>query len=289
MSSFGIFLSIVTLLSWGISDYLSSKGGKHLTPKVANFVIQTVSYPLSFGLVLVLGFPTQAQFSDLIIFAGIGAIMTIAWVSMLKGFTVGAVGVVTPLANSYAVVTLILSTIFLGLKLSSGHYFAFMVILAGVIVISYEKMEHIKQVKLSKAVYFGLLAMFAWGIGFTIVDSFSKFQWYQIEFLLHTSMVIIAVVGLVWSERLESFKLVKEALKHKESVAAGYLSSFGSIAFFSSAQLLGNIAIPAVIAAGVPLVTSYLAYLFDKERIQLSQRIGALLIVGGIVLLNIVH
>ena len=64
-------------------------------------------------------------------------------------------------------------------------------------------------------------------------------------------------------------------------------AAIGSIGFYIGAESGSSVIIPAVIASASPLVTSFMAHIKDGERLSLYKRIGAIIIVLGLMLLNI--
>jgi uncharacterized membrane protein len=81
------------------------------------------------------------------------------------------------------------------------------------------------------------------------------------------------------SEIKEKVKLARISQKNWDAV--------GSIAFYLGAGYSGSVVIPAVIASASPLVTSLMAHIKDKEKLSVYKRIGALVIVLGLMLLNL--
>lgn len=279
-------LSTFTLLAWGLSDFLAGKGSKDLTPSLANFVIQLVGYPLTLSLVIYYGYP-ELSLENILLFLFIAGLFTLAYISMIKGLAIGPVGVVAPLANSYAAVTLVFAILFLGFQLKLVPAIAFLVIIAGGMLLSFEKSR--KKVTLKEsAIVAGLLAAFLWGMGFGFLEpQADRMEWYHVLFFLHTFMVAIASFMLLGAHKNNTHNVFKEIIRHKLAVIAGILLTFGSITFFIAIQGLGSVVVPAVIASASPLATSFFAAVYDKERLRLYQHIGALMVIVGIIILNL--
>ena len=140
-----------------------------------------------------------------------------------------------------------------------------------------------------KKLIFAAIAALFWGIGFALVDMvIDKYSWLNFLFLLN---VFMAILGLLYYF-IVHLKLPNAAeLRHtyrQYAWQATVLSVVGSSAFFATAEYSGSVVVPAVIASAAPLVPSFLAHMRDNERLTLYKRAGALVIVAGLMLLNLI-
>ena len=137
------------------------------------------------------------------------------------------------------------------------------------------------------AVFYAVITMLCWGIGFASLDAVvDTFTWYQLVFLLSLFTTALSFLYYFWAHRA----LPKwQSLKYKNAKYAwhaGLLLTMGTIAFFAASEYAGSVVIPAVIASAAPLVTSFVAYARDGEKLSLYKRIGAVVVILGLMLLN---
>lgn len=74
----------------------------------------------------------------------------------------------------------------------------------------------------------------------------------------------------------------------KLSSSAGVTYRIGTIAFYIGGHRAGSVIIPAVLSSSAPLIASFWGALIDKEKLGLNKRVGAVILVAGIIILNIV-
>jgi drug/metabolite transporter (DMT)-like permease len=67
----------------------------------------------------------------------------------------------------------------------------------------------------------------------------------------------------------------------------GVFGSIGAVAIYIGSNRSGSVVIPTVLSAGGPLVASIWAAIFDKEKIGVLKRAGAVIVVAGIIILNV--
>jgi drug/metabolite transporter (DMT)-like permease len=101
-------------------------------------------------------------------------------------------------------------------------------------------------------------------------------------------MGMLALLLVLFTDFAGAAKKIARVLGNITGLVAGTILTLGGIAFYIGADRSGNVLIPAVIASAAPLVASLLSAIIDKERINVVKRIGAVIVVAGIVLLNIV-
>ena len=140
---------------------------------------------------------------------------------------------------------------------------------------------------LTKETILAFGAALFWGLGFFTVNSVvDQLAWEPVLGVISIAMGFFAL--LIYVSKPRNNKRLRDVLDNRVGLVAGITLTFGSIAFYFASEVSGNVLIPAVIAAASPLVTSLLGAIFDKERIILSKRVGAVLVVIGVTLLNFV-
>jgi drug/metabolite transporter (DMT)-like permease len=277
---------VIALLSWGLSDYFAGKSGQNKDECLTVFILQIITPIFLLPIILWRGFQFELDIS-LIFVIVLTIFFTIAYISFVKALSIGPFGVVAPLGNSYALVTLIIGIIFLQFQASLLQLLALLGIILGVFLLSYEKGFDRKKIK-GSAVYLAMITMIFWGLGFAFVEMvIDVYSWDQLLFLIGLFMSFFTFLYYLFVHK--KFPRWK-AMSYKRMRLAwhgGVLLAIGGIAFYLASEFTGSVIIPAVIASASPLVTSLAAHFYDKERISLLKRVGAVIIVIALIILNI--
>lgn len=226
----------LVFILWGISDYFVGKSGKeknkYLITLIAHIIIPVLLLPviLWHGGAIILGMP-------LIIVIVIAILFAAGYASFVKALSIGPFGTVTPLGNSYGLITLIIGVTFLQLEISTTQFLVLLLIIIGIITLSLERKINFK--KLSKsALPFALLTMYLWGLGYVFVDLAIKiYPWYQLLFLIGIFTSIFALLYYFITNK--SFPKLK-TLNYKNMPHAwqgGLFLAVGSVVFISVLKL----------------------------------------------------
>lgn len=275
------------LLFWGLSDYFTGKSGQQRDEYLTNVVLQMVVAAIMLPVVLWYGFSVGLN-TTLAIMVGISLLFTIAFISYIKAMASGPFGITVPIANSYAFITLLVAIFFFQFQLSALHFLALLVIIIGIIMLTVNKTSfHTKNLR-SPAILFAFITMLSWGIAFALIETIvTELPWHNLLFLLTGFMTIFSLIAYIAiRKKLPALRSLAYS-NMKFAYQSGILSGIGFIAFFASAEYTGSVIIAAVIAAASPLVTSFLAYIRDGEKLSLYKRIGAIAVVLGVMLLNL--
>lgn len=220
----------------------------------------------------------------------VSTIIGAAYVSYIHAFSRGPSGIVAPLGNSYAIYTLIIGVVVFGYDLMFWQVMLLGVIILGSIGLTYQKQSSGESnTGHGHAVWWAAVAAVLWGVGFALLDIvIPHYQW-------HEMLLVVSIVSALFS--LVGSVLTRKAVRHtKKSPAkftngtllwAGLLLGTGSITLLAAADMSEGVVIPAVLASASPLVTAWLAWLLDKERLKAYQRVSAVVIVAGIMLLSV--
>jgi len=280
----GVLFSLLPLFFWGISDYISGRMAKSLHPAALNLFF---GFGIGIPTVIICSFFGWPDISWSIMsgFFLSSTILTIGFMSQLLAFRHGLAGVVAPIANAYAIVTLCIAALFLDTATSLAQIISVLVVVVGIGMLSFQRNAK-KTEGTFKSVIYALVAMVFFGIGFALFDVAATQEWYANAILFQISGVVVAfVVGLLWQRT----SLIPETLEIAK-LKLGYLGSIaamcGTIGLFLALENVDNVAIPATIAAASPLVTVLLARHFDMERLTPRQYVAAVVVVAGIVLLG---
>jgi drug/metabolite transporter (DMT)-like permease len=278
---------LVTAVLWGAGDWLTAKSSKKFDIFETFFVVELAGLIIVLPILLLSNqqIPTLSQFS---ILAGASLLFTVAYLMFIEALSKGAVGIVVPLSNTYALVTLVLSLIFLGSTFTNRQIGAMFGIALGAVILAYEKNHKKIPIKeLHRETVLCICASLGWGTALFLINPLvDQLSWQVITGTLSIFMTSLSFLILVMYKKPKPSKLARSALRNRYGIAAGVLLTLGTFAFYSGSEKTGNLLIPAVISSGGPLVAAYLSAMFDKERLGAHKRIGAVVIVAGIVILN---
>ena len=281
--SLGILFGILTMLSWGISDFFAAKASRKAGVAKTAVWSQIISVS-AFAAIFFLFFDFPNISGANILFIAICSMLgAIGILSLYKGFEVGIISIISPIAASSAVVTIILSLAFLGEKITYLQGFGISLVIIGAILASF-KLRDIAKLKLNKVaagVKYGIIAMLSFGVSFALIGILiENMGWFVPVFLIKSFGLILIV--------LFSFIMKKELSFPKNAkIFVIIIAILETIAFLSIGAGISYeyTAIVYSVASAFPAVTIILAMIFFKETIELSNKIGAISVLAGLVLL----
>ena len=282
----GILFSLAPLIGWGTADYIASRYSRQLFPVTINLFFSIGATITTFTVSLIFGFPSITLVGFLQ-YLGISILLTCGFLSMVKAFSVGATGVVAPIANSYAVLTAIISVLFLGESMKISGAIGLVVIVAGIALLTYKKDPNHNKKDFVTSVRFSIMALIFFGVGFALFDIASTQNWYQNNMMFQMASVSLAVVIYIIRMKKDRVKQLRKAAKIPLLYLGSVFGGLGAVGLFAAFEQVENVAIPAAVAAAAPLMTAYLAYKYDKEHLSLHQRVATAIIVAGIVVLSL--
>lgn len=279
---------LLTAVCWGAGDWLTPRSKAKLTPFQISFtvyLIGVIMYAVFFA-GLSLHWPTATQAFRV---AGASVLLTAGYLSFVKALTEGAVGIVVPLGATYPLLTLLLSIVFLSQSYKSLQVVAMLLIAAGAVMLAYEKNHRkIPLRQLHKATFFTLLAVSVWGLAYFILNPLvPKLQWQVLLFITEIVGLILAAITLVLAHRRGALEAFKKAVADRTLILAAVLLALGALTLYLAASRAGNLTIPSVLSSLSSLIAALLGATIDREKLGMLKRIGAVVAVGGIILLNL--
>lgn len=283
---FGIILSFLPLIGWGISDYVSSVLSKKYHPAAINLTFFIVTGIPVLTICALMGLP-EISLRIILGFTVVELILTAGFMTMVKAFSTGATGVVAPIANAYAVITLIIAVLFLNVSVSLLQVMVVLMIVFGIGLLSYTKAS-VSTKRRHEGEILAVVAMILFGVGFAGFDIISTQEWYQNTFLFQVIGTVMAIIIYIVQVKKDRIKNLKNICSNKIAISGALMASVGTIGLFAAIENTVNIAIPATIAAASPLVTAVLARRFEHEKLHTYQYVGMFVVVGGIVALSVI-
>ncbi len=279
---------IWALFLWGGSDWLIARNSKKTDSFQLNLSIQMPGILIGIVAMVITHAHMPSMHNALII--GLASFLyTVAFVMFVKGFAIGSPGIVAPAASIYPLVTIIFSAIFVGLSFTHAQILIMLIIMAGVVMLAFEKRDSkISLHKQHRALLLALGAGALWGIGNVFQNSIvGEVQWAVFILFIDIWMTLFAIIFLLGSDPPHFVKKLKSSFRDRAGLISGAVYTVGSIGFWSASTRAGSLIIPIVVSSASPLVTVGLARYYDGDKLALIKRVGAVVVVAGIILLNL--
>ena len=190
---------------------------------------------------------------------------------------------VMPVASCWAVVTVFLSLFILKESLTgfqaAGAFFA----IAGAVLVSFKWKDLLKMKNSAKGINYAIVAALAYGADFILIDLLANsIGWFLPIFLIGSVTAIYLLIYSAAAGKDISFPKNVGAF----IILVGILDTVAYLAY-SSSVVTEYGAIVAPIGAASPAISVLLARIFFKEKLHFNQKIGAVSVLAGLVLLAI--
>ena len=114
-----VLLSLLPLVGWGAGDYIAARLSRNVNMFSLSFCMAIAGYLIAVPLCLAFGVP-QISLGNILLFVSASALFNAGFLFMLRGFHYGPVGIVAPIANSYALVTTLYSLVVASVVVTFG-------------------------------------------------------------------------------------------------------------------------------------------------------------------------
>lgn len=285
--SLGIILGIIAMVSFGISKVSLKKlilsVGEYSSILYSNSLLV---FFLFIAAVFLADF-RMPSFNIFCLTAALGFVGAISLFLFMKAMKIGQVAVVVPITSGFGIIIVMLAIVILKESLSLAVMSGILLVIIGTVLISfrYSEFKKIKgRVLSSSGIGISLLVAVGWGIYYF----FLKFVSVELGSILAAvyveSSVLFFILILVFSNR---DKLKKpHGRDYLYIFLNGFFIAVASIAYYTGITV-SSISVVGAITSAAPLVSSLLAVVMLKERIELNQKIATFIIVAGLVMLSI--
>lgn len=279
-----IFYSFFALLGWGILNYLVSLFSQKNDTFKVGFLIQFFGFV--FTLVLAPWFFVfPFSFQNLVPLFFPGTIAGLAYLSMIRALQEGLLSIVSPIVSLSPFITAILSFVFLKEPLTPLKILGLVSAFLGVVLlgINLQKIFQEKRVSLLKGVKWAIITAIGWGISFFLLARFSQnLGWYNanLSFRFWIAITFIVLAFVLKKEPKVLFKNISPLL------GAIVLIDVFSTLSFNIGLVKGSPGIVSTISGNSPLITVILARIFLKEKLRVSQKLGIVFSLLGIIVLS---
>ncbi|HUV43131.1 MAG TPA: DMT family transporter [Patescibacteria group bacterium] len=281
-----VLFGLLAMFGWGTGSFVVASLTKKFGVFKVGFLIQILAF---FPTLLLLPIIKEELILNQTWFylSLIALIGSLAYISILKSYEQGIISIVVPLSSVWAIITAILSFIFLKESVVPIKIIGMSIAIIGIILIStdFRKVLKEKKIKIYKGVKWASLAALAWGVEMFLLAFFSrKLGWYTANLgLRFWNLVIFFLLAVLIKQKIPLlFKKIPRL------IWLAILIDVFTLTTYNLGLVRGEPGVVSVIASTSPLITIILATLFFKEKIELIQKIGIFLILAGIASLSLV-
>ncbi|MEM3202440.1 MAG: DMT family transporter [Candidatus Micrarchaeaceae archaeon] len=276
----GVIFGIVALLGYGIGDYIEALVARKIGALIAAFWSYVFSAIFSLLILLIFFSNFYISLFNLALLVSAGLFGAIAYFTFFKGFEKGEIAIVSPLSNSFPIVTVLLGIIFLTEPLFLSSYIGIFLVIFGTIFMSIKNSKHINAVSLSLKC--GIATMLSFGLMLFFISIAAPASGWIIP------IVIIELIGLIIYAPILVAK-GKFTFPSHSALPLIVQSIIIMTAFFavSYGEYLNYSLVVVPISSAAPMITVFLAFIIAKEKISRQHLIGIAAILLGIIFLGL--
>jgi len=164
----GIFFGFIAMLGFGLSNAIAKKPIKKIGSEKTIFYRNIVISILLFLILLFFGNSSVFSIKYILIALGIAVVGYVPLLLFYKALNLGKVGIISPVANSSIIFTILFSIIFFHESITFGQGIAIVLIILGIIFISLNINDLKKSniLKVSSGIPYALITAILWGLVF---------------------------------------------------------------------------------------------------------------------------
>ena len=275
-----ISFGLLAALCWGSSDLVAKITAGRIGALRTALFLQYVGGILLLLLLaqdipLLWRFPTEVYLT-----LGIGAINAVAAFCLFKGFEVGQLSIISPIASSYPALSTILAVFLLNEAVSQERLLGILAILGGIVLVSFQR-KHAGTLERKRI---------AAGVGYAIVAFLSLgFMFFALKLVVNDlgAFMPVLLIRIVCSLLLTGVVVLTP--KHSSGLNSrdlllvgviGVVDTVGNIGYNLGISI-GAVSVVSTISGLFSAVTVLLAFVLLKERLVAHQGVGLLAILVG--------
>jgi drug/metabolite transporter (DMT)-like permease len=281
---FSVLIGVLSALAYGSANAFSQPLSKKYGASVTLFLRGVTIVPVLGVASLLYGhYPAHWLIAILALALGmVGYLPVLAFTHAIKE---SPIGIVAPIAGTSPLVTVLLSFIFLGLKLHPAQWAAIIAIIVASIAISFnvKNWRETKANQLSQGVVFAVLASLGWGLFFFLLILVTR----HINSILAAFLIELGVTGGAGvHSKLSGRSLNMVNAKDKHIIVNGLLICVGTVAFTLGVKYY-NVGIVAALSNSTAIVASILGVYLYHERLKTKERLAAAFMIAGVIVISV--
>lgn len=285
MISDSVSMGLLAALGFGLAEFASALLARRTSHfrlisgvNAASVLVATVYAPFDGGVF-------QATAQQWLTALGLGVLYMMTYALYYAALKRGPVAIVSPIMSVYKGVVIILAVLILAERMSPGQASGAIAALLGVFLASINIAE-LKggRIVIGRGVYFGLLAMIAFGVFYYAIAALSRdLGWFLPIYMIRMfTAVLAAPLAIRQHSEPGQYLTLKITLA---ILAVGAIEIGGMFAFARGAQV-GVVAILSAVSSAYVLVPVAGAIVMLRERLQPIQIVGVASVVTGVILLS---
>ncbi len=290
--SVAIISGIIAMIGWGVADIFAKKAldvlGHYRTLIYTNLLLIMFTLPLFFYDRSLPDFSLNT-FLFIVIF---GVADFLGYILLYKAYSIGNVSIINPITSTYVVLSAIFSYFVFGEAFPPIKIIAFIIVMIGVALTAFKFSDLKSKTRggesLAKGLPYAMLVFLIYGAYIPLWDRFIEGDgWVFLSFMTRTAtLVVVTLYTVLIKKQSPAIFPTKSIIWWL--VLNGLLLGLGNNAFNWGLNASSQTSVTAAIAAAYPLSLVIGAYFLLKERLELSQYIGIILIVTGIVAMTFI-
>ena len=276
-----ILMSLICMIMYGIFDYLIAGPARSIKTLHLIFIFSWINTVILWVLFFVSWVSLELSWN--IIYPILGGITGHLWVYFYsKSVTTGKIWISSSIANAYPIITVLVWYIFLKEYFTFIQWIFFVLVLIGIIFSSFhfKELRSFSFEKNKKSLSYAFWAMIMWAsFGFFFDYSMNFFSPIASGVLVELSVFLLVGSFLLTTQKLklQEFSYVSKKIFQQILV----LSIVWNIGFImlGYAFSIGSLALVSAIAACSPAITTLLARVYWKEKLETVQYLAISLLV----------
>lgn len=281
-----ILFALISYLGWGTGDIFGTIASRKIGGYATTFWISLLGFAIASFFI-----PSSLESLKNLTIPTLGLLLVLTLISpfsniaLFEGLRVGNASLVGTMASSYSALSVILSLIFLGEKISFLQTIAIITIFIGTVLSSLRFKEIKKGNFISDpGVPFAAVAAIVWGIYYAFIKiPVSEIGWFWPQYFYLATFPITYLVIKLRKQKIN----IKDLRKNFLSLMSTCLLIFGGTFSYNFAISTGQVALIAPIAGSSSTLFVVLAFLIFKDPIKKQQIAGIITTLIGIVLLSV--
>ena len=282
-------LSSFVVLLWGLSGIFAKYSTGRLGVARVALLITAVEGPLYITAFILLREPHDFTLYEVLLATGSCMIGIFGYLCFFESILQGQVAIAGTISAGYPALTVIGAVLFLSESLTAMQGFGVVMIITGVLVLSYEPNPDATGAISRRSLTFAGLAFFAWGawsfsskVAIDMVGPGNIFGFYVISSF--TAPLMYALFRTRW--RGEDAPTNPSNIAWSFGVISLAVNVLGALAY-SYALDSGSASLVVPISSAYPIVTVVLAMVILKEHVNFGQAIALIGVVAGLVLIGV--